>query len=320
MERAPELIELADSYTRALVTGDMQAFADMSSTHESFLVIGTDELEWWDNRNDFLKLVAVQLTEMGIESVETGTTVAWKDGTFGWVATDLTMMLAHGVEVRMRMTLIFRREGPYWRVVHAHSSNGVPNADVIGFDITTSLDSLLSMAHDDDTTLALSTADGNVVVMFTDIEGSTVLLEALGEDRWMQLHRWHDDLVQQQVAMFGGTIVKNQGDGFMIAFTAPGAAIAAAQGIQRALRNGFDGIRVPVRIGIHAGNAREEAGDFFGKTVVVAARVAASAGGGDIRVTDDVYRSLGGVFPAEGPIEVALKGISAPCNVYQINW
>ncbi len=320
MESAPELVELATNFFEVYVAGDFETFADMHSKHESFSAIGTDELEWWDQREDYLKIIAVQQTELSALAVELLNPRAWKEGNLGWVTSECCLHFAEIDDVKVRLTMVFRREGPYWRTIHWHMSAPVPAMDMLGMELTTSLDSLLHMAHDESMDLAANATGGVVVLMFTDIEGSTVLLEALGEARWMGLHGWHDQIVRQQVAMFGGNIVKGQGDGFMVTFAAPGAAVAAAQGIQRALSAGFDGVRVPVRIGIHSGNAQEEGGDFFGKTVVVAARVAASANGGEVFVTQHVFESLGGAFPAHGPTSLVLKGINEPCDVFSIDW
>ena len=126
-------------------------------------------------------------------------------------------------------------------------------------------------------------ADGSVTIMFTDIEGSTDLMESLGEKRWLELLDWDDRVVRQQTILFGGTVVKGQGDGFMLAFPATGSAAACAVAIQRAVSAGWAGVPVAMRIGMHSGNAKTEAGDFFGRTVVVAARVASAAAGGEPR-------------------------------------
>ena len=320
MEPAPELVELTQSFWNAFAEGDFQTFADIHSQHESFMALGTDELEWWDDRESYLKIAALQHSEMSITKVEVRRTVAWKEGGLGWVAGELCLSTADAGDFNLRMTVVYRREGPYWRVIHYHASMPVKAVDMFGYELATSLDSMLDMAHDESLDFTAGAAGGVVVLMFTDIEGSTVLLEALGEARWMGLHGWHDQIVRQQVAMFGGSIVKGQGDGFMVTFSAPGAAVAAAQGIQRALSAGFDGVRVPVRIGIHSGNVQEEGGDFFGKTVVVAARVAASANGGDVLVTRELFSSLGGAFPARGPTTIALKGLNDPSDVFYIDW
>ena len=78
--------------------------------------------------------------------------------------------------------------------------------------------------------------DGTVTIMFSDIEGSTVLTERLGDKRWMEVLREHNAIVREQIAAHGGFEVKSEGDGFMAAFQSAGKALACASAIQIALR------------------------------------------------------------------------------------
>src|SRR5262249_3497263 len=113
-------------------------------------------------------------------------------------------------------------------------------------------------------------------------------------------------------------------DGFMIVFASARAALACAVGIQRAATEGASssgGERVRVRIGVHVGEAIREAGDFFGRTVVVAARIGAAAGGGEILVSEatrDATRDHG--FAFDHGHDCALKGISAVQRVFALRW
>jgi hypothetical protein len=124
----------------------------------------------------------------------------------------------------------------------------------------------------------------------------------------LELLDWHDGVVKQQTAVFGGSVVKGQGDGFMLAFPATGSAAACAAAIQRGLSAGWRGIRVPVRMGMHCGNAKAEGGDFFGRTVVIAARVASAAGGGEILVSQAVQEGLGGAFRLDEARSLTFEG------------
>ena len=72
-------------------------------------------------------------------------------------------------------------------------------------------------------------------ILFTDIEDSTVLVETLGDRRWLDLLRLHNTIVRERIAEHRGYEVKTVGDGFMVAFSSPDAAVACAAGIQRAL-------------------------------------------------------------------------------------
>jgi class 3 adenylate cyclase len=116
---------------------------------------------------------------------------------------------------------------------------------------------------------------------------------------------WHNQIVMGHTAAFGGIVVKGLGDGFMLAFPAPGATTTAFA-IQNSLASGWNGVPVSVRIGIHSGNAREASGDFFGRTLIIAARIASAAGGCEILISQDVQGALGGAFELGEPETVDL--------------
>jgi class 3 adenylate cyclase len=162
-----------------------------------------------------------------------------------------------------------------------------------------------------------------VAIMFTDLEGFTALTERLGDERAQDILRTHRVLVRTQLRDHGGIEVKTQGDGFMVVFASACAALACAIGIQRAATEAASsaGERVRVRIGIHVGEAIREAGDFFGRTVLVAARIGAAAGGGEILVSEatrDATADRG--FGFDHGHECVLKGISAVQRVFAVRW
>jgi class 3 adenylate cyclase len=165
--------------------------------------------------------------------------------------------------------------------------------------------------------------DGTVTILFTDIEGSTALNERLGDVRWLELLRFHNRLVRDQVQAFHGFEVKSQGDGFMIAFPSARRAIQCAQAIQEAIARGLgdhpDG-PIRVRIGLHTGEAIREESDFYGRNVVVAARIADKARGGEIlasSVVKELAASAGDVTFGD-PREVELAGLTGRHAVYKI--
>jgi class 3 adenylate cyclase len=105
----------------------------------------------------------------------------------------------------------------------------------------------------------------------------------------------HDRLVREQIRRNNGHVVKSQGDGFMVVFREPVQAVRAAVGIQRALEDNTGRLRrnrIRVRIGAHTGTVISKDGDFFGRNVAMAARVASQAAGGEIVVSDDVRMAL----------------------------
>jgi len=161
--------------------------------------------------------------------------------------------------------------------------------------------------------VAVAAPDGTVTVLFSDIEGSTALNERLGDDAWVRLLAAHDKVVRRQVHRRRGHVVKSQGDGFMVVFGTPDAAVQAAVDIQREVGSSGRRLRrtpIRVRIGIHAGPAVARDGDWFGRNVALAARVAARAEGGQILVTDEVRDRLDGSGRALEPAgEGGLKGL-----------
>src|SRR5262249_23556124 len=119
--------------------------------------------------------------------------------------------------------------------------------------------------------------------MFTDIVGSTQLVEALGDEAWEGLLRWHDDALRALFSAHQGEEVVGTGDGFFVGFDSPEAALACAVAIQRRLaeHRQTSGFAPQVRIGVHASEATQVAQNFRGKGVHEAARIAALAGGGE---------------------------------------
>jgi class 3 adenylate cyclase len=166
-------------------------------------------------------------------------------------------------------------------------------------------------------------ADGTVTVLFTDIEGSTQLTESLGDAEWIPVLRAHNAIVRDQVAAHSGIEVKSQGDGFMLAFASAEGALGCAIEIQRALvRAPSDGHRLRVRIGLHTGEPIREEDDFYGKAVILAARIAAEARGGEILVSQLVRELTEGseLFSLTDPTDVELKGLSGMHSLSAVRW
>jgi class 3 adenylate cyclase len=155
--------------------------------------------------------------------------------------------------------------------------------------------------------------------MFTDIERSTLLLEALGDRDWDDLLRWHDRTLRDAMKSNGGQEVKHEGDGFFVAFDDPADAIDCAVSIQQQLaRHRHDhGFSPRVRIGLHAGEAVERDGDFFGMVVNTTARVMSLAEGGEILASASIVPDE---RRADVPREERLKGVSDPVTVVAVRW
>ena len=239
MESAPELVLLAERLYRSWEALDYDAMLEAMARDHSALMIGSDPGEWWAGHEVITAVMRTQAQEMPHIHFEVQDIVAWKMGATGWAAVKAQMATADLPPVETRSTIVFCEEGAYWRIVLWHFSVAVANEEVLGVGLTTSVDEILTMVQDELPPVAAMAGDGSVTIMFTDIEGSAALMESLGENRWLELIDWHDGVVRQQTLLFGGSVVKGQGDGFMLAFPATGSATACAMAVQRGLSMGW---------------------------------------------------------------------------------
>jgi class 3 adenylate cyclase len=156
--------------------------------------------------------------------------------------------------------------------------------------------------------------------MFTDIAGSTNLLEAMGDEAWQSLLSWHDKTLRSLFGANRGEEVVATGDGFFVAFASPDDALACAVAIQRdlAAHRASAGFAPQVRIGIHASDATMVGRNFTGKGVHEAARIGGLAEGGEIVASADT--AAGGQFSTRDARTVTVKGISDPIEVVTVDW
>ncbi|WP_353827087.1 adenylate/guanylate cyclase domain-containing protein [Agromyces sp. SYSU T0242] len=124
---------------------------------------------------------------------------------------------------------------------------------------------------------------GTVTFLFTDIEGSTRLVEAAG-DRWPALLAEHDGLLREAITAARGTVVKTEGDGFFAVFASAVDAVTAATAIQRAIAGATwpEGLAPRVRIGMHTGLGLLGGDDYVGIDIHRASRIADAAHGGQV--------------------------------------
>jgi class 3 adenylate cyclase len=158
--------------------------------------------------------------------------------------------------------------------------------------------------------------------VFTDIVKSTNLLEAIGEESWQDLLRWHDQALRELFEEHSGEIVKHTGDGFFVAFEGATGAVQCAMAIQRRLADHrrAHGFAPQVRIGVHAADAVRIGDDYSGRAVHQAARIAALAEGGEILASRETLGECGDRVTVSEARTVALKGISQPIEVVSIDW
>jgi class 3 adenylate cyclase len=195
-------------------------------------------------------------------------------------------------------------------------------------DIGTSIDTVAREALAEQPDLKPHAApDGTVTIMFSDIEGSTAMADRLGDRRFMEVLREHNAIIREGLKAHGGFEVKSEGDGFMVAFQSARKALECAVGIQKALeeegrrkKEGEEVVRV--RIGLHSGEVIKEGSDFFGKNVILAARIAAQAKGGEVLVSallKALVESSGDLMWGD-PRTAELKGLSGPHEIWPVNW
>lgn len=171
---------------------------------------------------------------------------------------------------------------------------------------------------------AKASAQGVVIVMFTDLVGSTKMTQELGDVGAQQVVRTHNAIVRNALAAYHGREVKHTGDGIMAVFSNASNAIASTMVMQQELakHNGTQGnLPVKVRIGLNAGAAVEEEDDFFGTTVQLSARVCDKADSEQIFITQSV-RDLasGNSFQFRDAGNFEMKGIEKPVPVYEVMW
>jgi class 3 adenylate cyclase len=160
-------------------------------------------------------------------------------------------------------------------------------------------------------------------ILFTDVEGSTALTQRLGDTRAREVLRVHERIVRDALRAHQGSEVKTMGDGFMVSFSSATRALECAVALQRAFAAHNESADEPirVRIGLNAGEPIAEEEDLFGTGVILAARIAAKAEGGEI-LASDVVRQLamgkGFLFSDHGDVE--LRGFEDPVRLYEVGW
>jgi len=177
-------------------------------------------------------------------------------------------------------------------------------------------------------------------VLFTDLVGHTAMMSRLGDERGRAVLREHEAITRDVLKQHAGTEIKTMGDGFMASFASVTKAVECAIALQRAFAERNTNLPSPahgrgtsaagglgegeplnVRVGLNAGEPIEEEGDLFGATVILASRIAARAGGGEILVADTVRGLCSGkgfLFADRG--EFTAKGFDDPVRIYEVNW
>ncbi len=163
--------------------------------------------------------------------------------------------------------------------------------------------------------MAESLPAGTLTFLFTDVEGSTRLVEEIGAARYAEALAEHRRVVREALAEHAGIEVDTQGDAFFCAFSSAQKAVACARRAQERLGAG----PIRVRMGLHTGEALVADGHYVGMDVHRGARIAASGHGGQVVVSSTTAAVLEpGSFPLRDLGEHRLKDLSAPLRLFQL--
>jgi class 3 adenylate cyclase len=168
----------------------------------------------------------------------------------------------------------------------------------------------------------MSSPGGALTLLLSDIDDADAVAERLGPDRWAELLRDHNALVDQLVGHHDGQVVKVERDGFMASFNSAHAGLRCGVELQRTFSSGAGDAAVALRVGLHAGFVIANPEEMLGRNVVLAARVAAQGAGGEILVSSAVkeYTESDPSFHFESRGEFHFKGMLGEHAVYAVHW
>jgi len=257
-----------------------------------------------------------------------------------------TMEMLYGWDIRQELPaiaaptlVIHRRDSRAFPPENGRAlASGIPNARAVIIDGTVHLPPQPDDPHTidvineilgfvvDGATAIVPAADRSAsihTIVFTDIEGSTDLVERYGDEDARQAIREHDEILRVAVTSHGGTVIKWIGDGVMATFTSASGALDASIAMQNQLQTRAQDTHIPihVRIGIHAGEPIEEDADLHGTSIIRASRIMSEAYGDQILASDIVRGLVTGKdydFTNRGLHE--LKGIQEPIHMYELDW
>lgn len=171
----------------------------------------------------------------------------------------------------------------------------------------------------------LSSPDGALTLMLSDIADAASIAARLGPTRWDQLLSDHHLLVERVVAHHDGQVVKFERDGLLASFNSAHGGLHGALELQRTFSDsegGDPGPGLRLRIGLHSGFLITGSEELLGRNVVLASRIAAHAGAGEILVSSTLKQYTEGdpTFRFEPRGEHHFKGLVGEHSVYSVEW
>jgi class 3 adenylate cyclase len=165
-----------------------------------------------------------------------------------------------------------------------------------------------------------------MLLVFSDIVGSTPYFARFGDAAGRQLQQLHFDLLEQGARGYGGRIVDTAGDGAFLVFADAASALRGAVAVQKRMSEAnlsrAHAHQLQVRMGLHWGSVLTDGSVVSGDAVNLCARVAASAAAGEIRLTREVFQELGSTerVQCRAVGAVALKGVRGATELLALDW
>ena len=166
----------------------------------------------------------------------------------------------------------------------------------------------------------MSSPDGAVTLMLSDIADAPAAAGQLGPERWEQIVSDHHMLVERLLAGHAGQVLRFEGDGFLASFNSAHAGLHAAVDLQRTFTAGSSSLAI--RVGVHSGFVMGNPEQLMGRNAVLAARIAAQAKGGEILVSSTAkeYTQSDTSFRFEERGEYHFKGLHGEHEVFAVKW
>lgn len=315
---SPELEAIVNRWQEAFRQRDARTIENLLSKDASLRFIGSDHGEYWTG--DVLRAgMGDHVLEIPELTYEVELVEAFEKGSIGWGLWVGGMKFAGQEETYIhRISFVFALEEGVWRVAQIHCSNPTSNVEKLGVEVL-AIEALAQQARDG---FRLDQKVGVATIMFSDIVGSTQLATTAGDRIWAARIASHLEDAEAIVTRHGGQVVKSLGDGVMSSFTTTPEALAAAQELQkRSTETEGEEAHLPLRIGLHCGDVIQTKDDFFGNVVNKSARIAATAGAGEVRVSDDVRMlATDQGFAFASPALVPLKGFDGDQLTHLLVW
>jgi class 3 adenylate cyclase len=166
-------------------------------------------------------------------------------------------------------------------------------------------------------------SSGVRTVLFTDVVDHTAMMRRLGDTQGRALLRDLERMTRDAIKRHGGVEIKTDGDSFMVSFGSVASGVECAVHLQRTIAQHNAGAAEPlrVRMGLNAGEPIEDDGDLFGESVILASRIAAEAGEGEILIAEPVRHLLAGkgfTFADRGTF--VPKGFDDAVRLFEVVW